>query len=902
MNKFTNQLNNFCLKNKDYIWVISTIFLSLVILYACFQLFPFGANSIAHYDMYAQVVPLIDLIFDFFSGKASFSFSFFIGGGANTFGYLSYYIFSPFSIFLLMFGRANVLYAVNIVLILKLLTIGGVFCWFLKRNFKLKTLNIVLLSLLYTFSGYMFFSYTFITWLDLLIYIPLLAIAFMHLKNNGKIGWFSIILSLITINCFALGSFSLVFIFILLSIYCFLMTEKNERKTVVTKVVFSFAISLCISAIVLVPSFLQFLDSGRNSYGFNSILTQGTLDNFSSKLTTMITDWTLVFFSILFVVKCDKKKKFNQFLIIALLITFLPIIFDEVNLMLNFGSYYGYTLRFGFLNLFFEIIAMAFLMQEHQNSENTDLKSAKHQNQRVLDLSLLLGLLLIIVGIYVVFLFDDLSNALSNAQSSYYTLATYLLFALCFGLFLLAMILSLKKRYLSKTAFSSLLTVLIVVQVVINCSVFVGGGAKDINEISELSLITSGVSYDELDRFKEFNEVLGANHNLSLNVNAFTAFSSLIDNNLTLIGNNLGYFSTKNYVSSFGGTTLSDAILGYKYFISNEELNRPYLTLVNQEGDYYLYENSLTFPSAYTINNAVLNLNNELTLFEKQNAIFNYFGGVGDYLTSQNFALSMPNFEINLVNLTFLTDDENYYFNLIDENEEGVIEITYTAEAETILYLDFQQDLDKYFELNFKVNGNDYSNSRYISFVRDMGYLENGENVKIEISMSKSATINNFAFATSNLSKIETLCNDINNKAVNVDFTKNTITANFNNTTLDFILVVSNTYLKGWNATNNNTSTQVLNVGLGFVGVAVSSGENSITFSYSNNYILYGIIASAIGLLVAICLFILNKKIGELNWLKNSIYYIYTGFSFLLIAFFFAYPITICILKNIKII
>lgn len=899
MESFKNNLKNFCFKKKDYLIVFGLIFVFMSALFIAFGLFPFGSNTVAHYDLFEQVEPLINLIYDFFSGKASFSFSFFIGGGANTFGYLSYYILSPFSFLFFVLGRANLIYTVNIILFAKLLVIGIVFCYFLNKTFKLNTLNTVLLSLLYTFSGYMLFSYTWITWLDLLIYVPLLALSFNHLIKTGKIAWFVTFLTAIILNCFALGSFTLVLLFGLFTAYAVLVLKQKERKTALVKVSISYAISLCVSAIILVPSLMQFINSGRNSYGLETIFFGETFSNLPSKLTTILADFILIFFTVLFVIKANKKKPLNQFLIIALIVTLLPAIFDEINLMLNLGSYYGYCLRFGFLNLFFESVATAFILKRAEEKE-VDFKIEKSKDElkhRATDLSFLILVVLAVILLITIFLFKNLSDALSNAQSTITIFSIYGFFAILFGLVLFAVFKSRKTGSVSKRFVLIVLPILVFAQIAINGSVFIGGGSSNYQDLTRLSQTISTINFDEYARFKDYSQTIGANQTLNLGVNTFTAFSSLTDKNLADIGIDLGYSSTKNYTSSFGGTALSDALANYGYYVSVEPLDRPYLTLVANDNGYYIYKNEWVFPTAFTVDDINLNITDTDDLFDVQNKLFNALGGSENLIDEMNLFSQTDNLEIVGTNLTFANENNDYIFNLTDPTQSGELIFTYTADVNTVLYMILSYDTNYSFNFSQSLNGTDYSTQMTLPFIQDLGYVESGNTIEFKITTSTGLIINNLKFATMNLQKMNDLVSDVNSRAVDVIYGKSTISAEVNNVTDSPYLFISNTYLNGW---VNNSSLQnetVERAYMGFIAVGLNYGTNNILLSYNNPYLMYGVYAGIVGLILTLLLIGINILIKKSKPLKLTLYYLSVGLGVIITIVFFTFPCVMVVVK-----
>jgi len=342
------KIKNFLNRNKEF-FITSAIVMALVIsLYIFEGHFPFGINSIAHYDMAAQTVPISELIYNFFSGESQLFYTTETGLGANTFGYLIYFILSPFNLLTLIGGKGNILYTVNIVFVLKLTVIGCISVWFVKHYFKdLKPISIISISLMYVFCGYMLYNWTYLSFIDNLIYAPLFIYCFDLLKNKNKIMPLSIIIFLMILSCFSLGCFTLLYLMIIFILYIVICTKKEERKSLILKVLCSCLIGIGLSMWLLLPALKQFTYSSRSDS--NALFEDNLFTGTSTKIAVIITEFISVIFAVLYLIKCDKKEKFNQFLISVSILTILTAICDEIMLFLNGGSIFGYYSRFGFV-------------------------------------------------------------------------------------------------------------------------------------------------------------------------------------------------------------------------------------------------------------------------------------------------------------------------------------------------------------------------------------------------------------------------------------------------------------------------------------------------------------------------------------------------------------------------
>ena len=184
-------------------------------------IYPFGNASIASYDLSAQICPFIEHLFDALKGRSSLFYSHAIGGGADVFGSLAYFICSPFSVLFLVFGEGMVAEAAVLVLGLKLVVIALVGVWFASTMFKISPLARACLGILYAYCGYTFVANTYINWLDLLMYMPLIVWAFRRLVQTGRFWLFSILITACIYTSFSITCFAMLTVNPLLCVYAF---------------------------------------------------------------------------------------------------------------------------------------------------------------------------------------------------------------------------------------------------------------------------------------------------------------------------------------------------------------------------------------------------------------------------------------------------------------------------------------------------------------------------------------------------------------------------------------------------------------------------------------------------------------------------------------------------------
>ncbi len=330
-----------------------------------YDVYPFGDKyTAASYDLSAQICPFIEHLYDVFEGKSTLTYSYAIAGGADVTGTFLYFFISPFSFLFLVFGEGRVAHASSIVMLFKLATIAVSGTWFAKKMFQgIPDYLCIAIGGAYAYCGYTFVANTYINWMDFLIYLPFCVGAFRHFVKTGKFLPFSILMACCVYTCFSIACFAMLTVYPTLIGYAIFCVKKEERKKFIAYLSLSFVVTLLICLPILFPALVATMTGARSDglfdklwYGYvdGKFDKKNFLDAFSK---AMYAKWTYIFTDSIFVVltlvwfyRKGFKEGFSRFMLLAGILTLLPLLVDESMKLLNMGSYYSYALRFGFLN------------------------------------------------------------------------------------------------------------------------------------------------------------------------------------------------------------------------------------------------------------------------------------------------------------------------------------------------------------------------------------------------------------------------------------------------------------------------------------------------------------------------------------------------------------------------
>lgn len=626
--------------NKNYGFFVIPVFIFLVfgIAEACFGIWPFGYTCMSSYDHLAQVCPLLEHYFAFFDGTDGLFHTFFVGGGMDLFGSLAYCTISPFTFVFLLGGKGNVINMISIVLPLKVSCAAVAALLFLKRYFKdIPYYLSVVMAILYAFGGYLYVANTYVNWVDLMIYMPVLVSGFIRFIRTDRLTMFVIGLILNIYTCFSISCFSFFSLFPILVLYVVICVNKEEKTHKLARLCFGFVLGIAISLPLLIPAFYAFKVSSRNTGLFSEIFKTYTknqiedgklVQHLYEKLTYFLCNSTFVFLGAVYFVRSEKGDKFAFFSIFAFLILIIPCLVEESMSLLNMGSTYSYTYRFGFLMDMFGLYISAksvssILALDGETSraaekttdgaaENAsevgrsvgalDKKSKKpfsefSAGKKTFIALLVVSVLVTLGGIFTFSFFrfilngDYKNNKLVEKMVEWFSLSSDNMpfdgFFACFAhscggleaivvLFLAATVifivatLFVKFKLVKFKEVASLLCVLSLSQCVFYGFATVkgnrqGGSKENYDQYSSMIEQIKENYGDEYSRLKSHDYYISGDSPLTLRNYTYSIFSSVTDAENFRVKRAFGYSGGTNSIRSNGGSTFADAFMSYRF-------------------------------------------------------------------------------------------------------------------------------------------------------------------------------------------------------------------------------------------------------------------------------------------------------------------------------------------------
>ncbi|MBR2468323.1 MAG: YfhO family protein [Clostridia bacterium] len=892
-----NKIKNHFSTKKNYYIVAGAITALFLIIYACCGAFPFGTKTIAHYDMYHQIITFMNLIFDGLEGEVgSLVFSNKLAGGANIVGFLCYLIFSPFYIVLLMFGRDYVIYGINLVFILQIIAIAISFMWFVRKYFNLSSVWQICISIAYSLSAYVLFNYTWFSWLFLVMLMPVLIHNFLQLVKYGKMTGFTITVVLMIFNCYGVGMCGQILLYILFSIFVFLMVDKDKRKIVMSKLLLCYVIALGVSLFMLGPNALQLSESSRVSSIAEGFLENDMFRNIPYGIAYLLIDVVLLSLNIVFVLMFNKKSKFSSFLLASLVLCTIPIILDGITLVLTLGSYYGYNMRMSYV-LTFIMFLSAIVVIKNITKENFVAKDVKPEKYTKKFLIILLSVGYVFYFVCGIVFFIPLSTILANATVVPLSVLLILAMVVAIIITIILTVINTKNGRVTKKFLYSILLIVFGVQCVMNPVLFTNQGFKSTTRIvylDELSVDKNNA------RLKDFNGELGDNEHLLTGFSSFSCFASQVHKNAVAIGKAFGYKNGTNVIDSFGGTVLSDAFFGYEYFVAEYEQNRPYLTLVDKkiidkDNTTYIYKNSLYLPNAVVVSkDKELDITEDI--FSSTQSLYEYLGGTGEIISKVSLYDLIKDNSVELVNYkldgALLKLDESMNTSV----NGGQIKLTINpSDYNKVVYTVFYKELfESGKDILVGLGQSDYLKEFRENMFSDVGYVSKGNFLVYDINFIEDLEADKIFVAQLDYDKVENLILNLQNQTVDFALTSNGFELKVNGSQ-DQKVIVTNTNINGTQVSRNGRNYELTDLEL--IEVELVDGENHISSTFKFPYVRTIILAGMVGVIILVAGIVTNKYLLKKKKILNPLYYGAVACSILFTAVVYLMPSLICVVR-----
>lgn len=757
------QGNTFFKENKFILSAALAAAILLTVVYACFELIPFGDNIILRMDLYHQYGPFFAELYDRITQGGSLMYSWTTGLGGNFLGNLFNYLSSPVSVLILLFGHKNMPEAIAAIILVKCALSSGTMAYYLKKATGKDDLTISAFGILYAFCGYFIAYYWNIMWLDAIVLFPLLMLGIEKIIENKKFGLYMFALAFIMFSSYYMAFMACIFSVVYFLVYYFSKYNPNARfaeKAVYTdsetqateKSGFAYSVknSRFLSAGLIFAGVSVFC---AMLVAFSLLPTYFSLKNCSATSGTFPTDYKSYFNIFDFFVNhlafidptirssgndvlpnvyCgmltvlllplylfNKKIKLREKISYSALLIFTYFSFN-----INFLNYiwHGFHFPNDLPYRFSFMYSFVILVMAYKVFTNIRDYSAKE----------ILG-----SGIGVA-LFAVLAQKLGSKNLTDATVYVSIAFAVVYTVILACM----RNEKCKKTVICAVLFSCVCAEVLIADTANFSMSQTKTNYVQDYDDFKSAKSIvdeenSELFYRMELAKLRTRNDPSWYGYNGISAFSSMAYEKVANMQKKLGVYGNNiNSYTYYPQTPLYNAMFSLKYLFDNTDycnLNSNYYSPVCENDTYKVYENNFFLPIAYCVNDRITDWTYNMTNpFMVQNSYFSLAANIGDDLFSEVeiYDASYSNTQSIGSNITSGT----YTYQKNNADSEASITLTVFAESEENLYLYVSSSSFS----NADISSDSFNYTQDISkpYILDIGSHEIGEEIRITLQIA----------------------------------------------------------------------------------------------------------------------------------------------------------------------
>lgn len=583
MSKFKNNV-----QLKGMLLTAGVVLLSLFVVFAIDGFFPFGNGSVAALDFNSQYIPLLYRFYDVVTGSKSIAVDLHIGGGINLFSDTVTELVNPFNYVLLLFGRANIYKAVNILLVLYVMAAGLSAYYVLGKVSRITNEYLkVALAVSYGMSYFVAYQYEIIRWMYIVVLFPFLFLALKKMLTQEKPLTFILLLAYILVLSLQLGIQITMFSFVYS--VAFLWEEKRAAKVGIETlgslghkcllVGLSFISAVLLAAPSEIPAVMNISSSARSTQNASilAVITHHGLNNILERLLEICNPVVVGLFAA--VVICHKKNALSAVkkqwtIVISLLVLIITVILEPANLLWHLGSYQCFPVRYGYVVVWLGIILVSELIFDlGKFAQKNDEQKAAEQKKSAWKIYLVDAVSLIIcIGLIGLVTVKRLMFAQAFATldiSGVCRKETVLLYGMVFAISAIAALIYMMKDVAGDGKINSVK--FIILSAVMGTIWFMAvlwpqsSGARVINEVNYIQMNSN----PDVNKVSIYAGHVQENDNEPLNaalVNGTYSMSAYMPSGESKeyveIMNKLGYETPWISVAAKGGSELSNRLLG----------------------------------------------------------------------------------------------------------------------------------------------------------------------------------------------------------------------------------------------------------------------------------------------------------------------------------------------------
>lgn len=872
-------------------------FFIMMVVYYCFDLIPFGDKTILRMDLYHQYGPLFAEFYERVTEGDSFLYSWTSGGGGTFLGNFYNYLSSPFAIVMLLAGHKNMPEAIAIMIILKAITASYTFSYFIRKKFTPEESPLTsAFGVLYACSGYFIAYYWNVMWIDSFYLFPLVMLGIDRIIKERKASLYIITLTLTFLTNYYMAYmvciFSvLFFIYNYFTLYDFSSTyfgRLKEREGGIksafswalnnlrnsrffdTGCIFAFSSILAafLSAFALLPVYFVLQNCSATSGTFpEELKTYFSIFDFLANHLAYL-DPTIrssgddvlpnVYCGVLTVMlvplfifsnKISGKEKIFSCGILGFM--FASCYTNVLNYIWHGFHFpndlpYRFSYMYSFLLLIFAFRALTFI-KEYTRRQIIGVGTAT---------------------IFFVILVQEIGSKNFSEVGVWISVAFIGIYCLALGI--------LNNKNFPRIAVAALIL----------CSCCAEYIVANTNNYSMDQPKTNFVSdYDDFQILKDKIDEYEGNEDYRMELtslrarmdpcwyyyNGVSTFSSMAYEKVSNMQYHLGMFG--NYINSYTyhrQTPVYNAFFALDYIVDNDQgstaqMNEEYYERLFSKGKFTAYKNNYTLPIAFRVNEEMAQWSHDNSNpFEVQSGLFEAATGINNvFYDIELEKISTNNTECNYEGYG---DSGCYPYTVTGDLADASLTYDLTVTHSGNAYLYFKTGSNSVERITVTLS-NGTSVSQAIDtkpHILDLGYLEAGSTISVFAPVKEDMSGYTYLYAvTMNDEQFRKGYEQLNADALQVTSFEETKIDGTINASADGVIYTSINFDTGWSVYVDGekvSDEDIVVIGDALLGVKITKGAHNITFKYTPDGLILGIIVSALALVTLLILFFVKKK------------------------------------------
>lgn len=817
-------------KKRYYMVPPAAVCLIIMSVFYTAGLYPFGVQSISWCDMNQQVVPFLMDFKDILSGKADLFLNLQNAGGMSFWGVFLFFISSPFTFLVALVNKSEMYHLVNLMVALKMMTCALTASIFFGNRFRrLSLLQNSALSVMYAFCGYTMFYYQNQVWLDIMYLFPVLLLGMALLLGKNRVWLYILSFSMILAVNFYLSYMVSIFLVLAYGTYLIACVPHEKRRKSVLLLGLSTILVALLTAVVWMPSLLQYVHSARTEDLITSLKTGSFLTRMDTTLPVIFSTGAVIS-TILFYIGCSvghNKKTRVAFLL--LILTLIPVFVEPINKMWQTGNYQAFPVRYGYMPVFLGLALLGWMINEMSD----DRLPAQSASVPLFISMIAVGALFITACLLLRNDYATITVYTKTLWGNSSSLAFLFAFSAVAGLAYLVLLCFYRFRQLGKTAFSVLLCFLTVIEAVFCSSVYLSSAANTASSYGPVLQLSDQIKDNSLYRVKMEQKYFDVNLAGSLGYGSLSHYTSLTNQEFMFTMKKLGYSSYWMEVGSSGGTAFSDAILGNRYSILRQETETESSDTVYQNGSYVIRKNSLSLPVGMVMNtDSIQSLKSlpDKTRLDLQEWMYQSVFQTGKSLFTDYEPTSYENIS--------LKKGETYKITFSEPYQTGLITYQIPVKGTQTLYFDcfdrLSNSLIEPINSSFHIYVNGILLAESYPSQMQNGLLNLGtftnQTVEIQVEVAKEVSAKSFGIAGMDVDVLKSAVSQANSADLHQE--GNTITGTATAQSKNAWLFLPITYGDGYSAVVNGSQREIVRVFDSMMAVRLDQGKNTVTITY----------------------------------------------------------------------